>query len=148
MSNIKEELISILMLKNENIDDFKTATLSCVTNLLDYEDDLEKADKYTNFVKQRQKALDEITKLNVQISSNEEMKMLYESDDSDIVALRNIFKKFYDEIAKLQPQMDELGRDVLTQMRGEFKKIKQKQNFNKVYFNSPYTSGTKFDAKQ
>ncbi len=145
---MREKLVELLKLKNIHIDDFRTATLSCVTNIEDLEDDLAKADKYVEFVNNREESLSEIKKIIKEIDESAELKNLYESNDEEIVALNKKYDRIKEEVKKLQPKMNEVGQEVLTEMRSEFKKIKQKQSFNKAYFDSPYTSGTKFDVKQ
>lgn len=145
---MKEKLIELLKLKNKHIDDFRTATLSCVTNIEDIKDDIEKADKYVEFVNDRENSLEKIQAIIKQIDETPELKDLYECDDEDIAVLKRKYDRIKEEIKKMQPQMNEVGQSILTEMRGEFKKIKQKQSFNKAYFDSPYTSGTVFDAKQ
>lgn len=148
MKELKQELLDILERKNELIEDFKTATLSCVTNIEDIKDDIDKADKYMEFVQIRQLCTDEITDIIEFVKNDEKLVQIFESDDEDIKNLRAIYNNKYEDIKELQPKMNEIGEAIMVEMRGEFKKIKQSQNFNNVYFNSPYTSGTKFDAKQ
>ncbi len=145
---LKSELISLLEEKNQMIDEFKTATLSCITNLDDCETDLEKANMYMEFVELRQIHLDRIIEISELIKGDEELNELYESDDEDIIQLKNVYRSLYQEIAKMQPKMDELGHKVLAEMRVEFKKIKQSQTFNHAYFDSAGTTGTLFDSKQ
>ncbi len=144
----KHELISLLEEKNQLIEDFKIATLSCITNIEDFETDLEKASKYMEFVEERQIHLDRIIEISEIVKGDDELTEIYESDDSDIVELKDIYKKCYVDIEKMQPKMNELGEKVLTEMRAEFKKIKQSQTFNSAYFDSASTTGTLFDSKQ
>ncbi len=148
MSDLKNELIDLLKLRNVYIDEFKTSTLSCVTTIEDYEDDLDKATKYGTFVEDREEWASEIKKIDDKIASNPEMNVIYESQDQDIVLLRNVYKECYKQIVDLQPRMNQVGENILGEMRSNFKKIKQSQTFNTHYFDSPDTSGTKFDAQQ
>ncbi len=148
MRTVKEDLIEILEEKNLSIENFRATTFSCITNVMDIEDDIEKGNKYIEYISLRQTSLDEVEKFNNIISENDEMDTLYNSEDVDVLEKREKYKKIYQEIEKMQPKMDEIGQSILSEMRGEFKKIKQEQNFSNHYFNSPYTSGTVFDAQQ
>lgn len=148
MADIKTQLIQLLKVKNEKIEDFKTATLTCITNINDYKDDTEKAEKYVECINQRKDSLEHIQKISDAIKNTSELNKIFESSDEDIEKLKQEYNKHYESIKKLQPNIDMLGQSILGDMRKGFKKVKQQQQVNTIYLDSPYTSGTKFDIKQ
>ncbi len=146
--DLKDDLIEMLEKKNSYIEEFKTLTLTCITNVRDCKDEAEMAEKYIEFVELRQYCTNDITNIINIIKNDDKLSALFDSDDEDIVRLKNIYKENYENIKVLQPEMNRLGEGITDAVREEYKKVKQSQTFNNHYFNSPYTSGTVFEAKQ
>lgn len=148
MADNKTQVVELLKVKNQKIEEFKTATLSCITNMGDYKTDLDKADKYIEYVETRKECVEYIERVHNTIKNTPEFNDIFESSDEEIIKLKDIYMKDYESIKKLQSKMDTLGQSILVEMRSGFKQVKQQQKANTLYLNSPYTSGTKFDVKQ
>lgn len=147
MSDNKDILVEMLKTKNKYLNKFSEITDTYLEAIYGEIDDLGKAEKFSVMVDLRDEVILKISDLQEKISGNPELLKIYESDDTEVLELRNIFNKKKGELEQQQVHVNGVGRDIEGLMKEEFRKINEAKKVNTAYLDHGDLGG-KFNYKQ
>lgn len=145
MSNKKELLLELIKAKFEKLNKFETITNSYLKMINDINDDVEKAEKFSEMVDFRQIIVEDINALDQRINLDDELKSLYDSNDEDIVNARSEVTEKVSKLKVQQVKVNETSDNIMELMRAELKNIKEMQRFNEKYLDHGDVLGSTVD---